>query len=102
MTIYRAWAVKALRKIILVKQSVQSLISKEITGLKASGHYMQPLQQPSQALFAPHPFLPPATPVHAYNPMSRTEDTIRQEQMTKKRYMDCPLGFVQHFVTADG
>ena len=42
MTLCRAWAVKALTQIRLVEDSVQNIISKEITGLRASGTFVQP------------------------------------------------------------
>ena len=45
MTLCRAWAVKALTQIKLVEDSVQHIISKEITGLWASGNLVHPIQQ---------------------------------------------------------
>ena len=105
MSICRAWAVEAQSQLKLVEESVQSLITKEITGLRASGNLLQPTQQPQQhqqqqVSFYQQP--PPAVGINTYNNMSRAEDTIRREETKKKRAMDCPSGFVQGFVTTNG
>jgi len=81
MTLCRAWAVKALARIGLVEDSVQNRISREITGLCASGNFVQQTHQQQQ---------------------QQADDTIRQEQYKKKRALDLPSGCVQSFVTADG
>jgi len=114
MTVCRAWAVKALTQIKLVEDNVQSLISKEITGLRVSGNFVQPMHQQLQVLFQQPPQLPPHQPpqqpphqppvssINAYTNSSRVEDMMRREQYKKKRDMDCPSGFVQKFVMSNG
>ena len=59
------------------------MISNQITGIKAAGHHLQ------------------RTPVYSYNPLSRTEDTIKREQDKKRRTLVCPAGLLQKFVTSN-
>ena len=85
MSICRAWAVEAQSQLKLVEDSVQILITKEITGLRASRNYLQPNQQTHQQREVSFQLQPsPAAGIHAFNSMSRAEDTIRREEMKEK------------------
>ena len=61
MFICRSMTGQAIRKVKQVKASVAAIISNQITRIKDTGHNFQ------------------STPVYSYNPVSRTEDTMKRE-----------------------
>ena len=67
MFICRSMTGQAIRKVKQVKASVAAIISNQITRIKDTDHN----------------FL--STPVYSYNPLSRTEDTMKREYDKKRR-----------------
>ena len=114
MSICRATATIALKKVKQYEKSISGIIANEPVNLRAAGHHIasQPQLQLYQQQQPPVSFgegtgysrstLGPNFSSNTYNPMLRAEDTMRREQQKKKRAADCPTTFVQQFVTANG
>ena len=75
------------------EHSISKIISKEVSNLKVVAHYLYSEQSSISHLPELAPALNPEQQhllVLSYNLHSRTEDTIRREQLRKKRAMDLP------------